>query len=459
MRLLPRTLRGRVAAAAAAAIVLAVAVLGAAVLVLVDRELAGQRDDALRDGAAAVARLNATAPALVARPGGARRAARRAHAVRAGRRSRRAHRRPLERARRPASCRSRARSARPCAATPPRRLDARLGDERLRVLVAPLATAGAGPAAGGAVVVATRTDEDERTLDRLRLALLVAAVAAAVLAAAGALVLTRRALRPLARLSSAARDIEATGDPSRRLPHPATRDELATLADTLNAMLAALERARERERRFVADASHELRTPLTALRGNAGYVARHGADPEALADLERDAARLARLLDDLLALAREDAGTRPAEPVDLAAVARDVAAAHAGAAADAPGPAAVARRRRGAAPGAGEPRRQRAALRPPGGRIALHVRSDDGRVRAWVDDDGPGLAADEARQAFERFWRGAASADVEGSGLGLALVLATAERHGGTARVEDGRVVVDLPALTALSTPPATTPD
>ncbi len=261
------------------------------------------------------------------------------------------------------------------------------------MLVAPLATAGAGPAAGGAVVVATRTDEDERTLDRLRLVLLVSAVAAAVLAAAGALVLTRRALRPLARLSSAARDIETTGDPSRRLPHPSTRDELATLADTLNAMLAALERARERERRFVADASHELRTPLTALRGNAGYVARHGADPEALADLERDAARLARLLDDLLALAREDAGSatggarRPRGP----------------------GPrrgrgARPGRRRRTGAGSGGRRRRRRCAARwrtSSPTRCATARRTaasscaceaDDGRVRAWVDDGGPGLA-------------------------------------------------------------------
>ena len=72
-------------------------------------------------------------------------------------------------------------------------------------------------------------------------------------------------------------------------------------------MLAALERAREAEQRFVGDASHELRTPLTALRGNVAYVARHGADPEVLADLEADAERLGVLLDDLLALAREDA--------------------------------------------------------------------------------------------------------------------------------------------------------
>ncbi len=282
MRIAPRTLRGRVAAAAAAAIVLAVAVLGAAVLVLADRELAGQRDDALRDGAVAVARLNATAPALVAtpaaldaRPGG------RTLYVQVvdpdgrivGRSSSLGARfLPLEgpigeAVRRDTTT----------------RLDARLGDERLRVLVAPLATAGAGPAAGGAVVVATRTDEDERTLDRLRLALLVAAVAAAVLAAAGALVLTRRALRPLARLSSAARDIESTGDPSRRLPHPATRDELATLTDTLNGDArgpGARPRARAplRRRRLAraADPAHRparqrrLRRPPRCRPGRAG---------------------------------------------------------------------------------------------------------------------------------------------------------------------------------------------
>ena len=83
-------------------------------------------------------------------------------------------------------------------------------------------------------------------------------------------------------------------------------------------MLASLERAQEAEHRFVGDASHELRTPLTALRGNAAYIARHGADPAVLADIEAGAERLSELLDDLLALAREDAAA-PArgEPVAL----------------------------------------------------------------------------------------------------------------------------------------------
>ena len=101
-----------------------------------------------------------------------------------------------------------------------------------------------------------------------------------------------------------------------RRPARATRSARCRRRSTR--MLASLERAREAERRFVADASHELRTPLTALRGNAAYIAQHGANAEVLADIEGDAARLAHLLDDLLALAREDAaGPQPSEPVRL----------------------------------------------------------------------------------------------------------------------------------------------
>ena len=99
---------------------------------------------------------------------------------------------------------------------------------------------------------------------------------------------------------------------------------MGELAGTLNAMLASLEKAREAEHRFVGDASHELRTPLTALRGNAAYLARHGADDAVIADIEADAARLSALLDDLLALAREDAAAPlHREPVRLADLAEN----------------------------------------------------------------------------------------------------------------------------------------
>ena len=82
-------------------------------------------------------------------------------------------------------------------------------------------------------------------------------------------------------------------------------------------MLAALERSRENERRFLADASHELRTPVATLLGNVEYAARHGADEEVLADLRRDAGRLARLVDDLLVLERVGEGEREPAAVEL----------------------------------------------------------------------------------------------------------------------------------------------
>ena len=106
--------------------------------------------------------------------------------------------------------------------------------------------------------------------------------------------------------------MQRTADPTRRIASEPTGDDLEQLAHALNAMLEALQRAREMERRFLADASHEMRTPLTALRGNAEYLARHGcADAAAFRDLESDMARLAQLLDRLLEVAREDAAGSP----------------------------------------------------------------------------------------------------------------------------------------------------
>src|SRR6202022_3624032 len=100
-------------------------------------------------------------------------------------------------------------------------------------------------------------------------------------------------------------------------------DEIGQLTGVLNRMLASLERARESERRFLADASHELRTPVTTLLGNIEYTVRHGADDEVLADLQRDAARLARLVDDLLALERAGAAVPDKTTIDPARPGRE----------------------------------------------------------------------------------------------------------------------------------------
>ena len=250
-------------------------------------------------------------------------------------------------------------------------------------------------------------------------------------------------------LSEAASEIERTGDARRRLPVPQTDDEVGRLADTLNRMLAALEEARDAERRFVADASHELRTPLTALRGNVAYLARHGADRDVVADLEADAARLARLIDDLLVLSREDAGEPPLEEVRLDELARAAAEVDGAVDADAPDPVRV--------------RGDRAALQraldnlvqnalnygPEEGRVTVSAVQEDGVARLSVRDEGRGLQPYEAAHAFERFWRG--EHGKPGSGLGLAIVRATAERHGGRATVEGARFTIELPALTDLS--------
>jgi signal transduction histidine kinase len=263
-----------------------------------------------------------------------------------------------------------------------------------------------------------------------------------------------RALRPLSRLSSGARAIARTGDASQRLPSPAARDEVGDLAETLNAMLVSLERARESEQRFVADASHELRTPLTALRGNVAYVARHGADPAVLADLEADAARLGGVLDDLLALAREDAAAPVrGEPVDLVEVAREAAGADPAADAlvePADGAVLVLAERPALERAVGNLVRNARRHGPPDGRITIAVGRDGARARISVADEGPGLGREDASRAFERFWRGP-EARGEGSGLGLAIVRAVAERHGGRVEVDGARFTIDLPALSELS--------
>ncbi|HKE79876.1 MAG TPA: HAMP domain-containing sensor histidine kinase [Solirubrobacteraceae bacterium] len=449
------TLRARVAAAAGVAIVVGVVVLGIAVLARLDDQLRGDLDRTLRQRAVEVARLSASTPKLLTAPGAleGRLGGSALFVQVVDRRDRLVARSgglggrvlPEGGAARAALHERRAGYG-----------DDKLGTDRIRVYAAPLGELGQGAAAGGAVIVAGTTSDIEDTLATTRRFVVLSAIAAALLAVALATVLAGRALRPLRQLSSGARAIERTGDASRRLAVPAARDEVGDLAETLNAMLASLERARETERRFVGDASHELRTPLTALRGNAAYVARHGADPAALADLEADAARLSALLDDLLALAREDAAAEaPSEHVDLVTVARAAASTD-------PGPTTIV------APGPGEVvvLGERAALEravgnlvrnarkhgPPDGAITIAVEGDHRRARLSVTDEGKGLDPSEAARAFERFWRGPNAAG-EGSGLGLAIVRSIAERHDGRVEVDGARFTIDLPALKDLSNP------
>src|SRR6185312_4373297 len=324
--------------------------------------------------------------------------------------------------------------------------DGSLAGEHVRLYAAPLASLG-GPASGGAVVVGSTTDEVDSTLHESRTLIVACAFAAALLVAPIAFVLTGRALRPLQTLAEGAEVIERRGDPSLRLPGSSdgrTPDEVARLADTLNRMLAALERSREGERRFVADASHELRNPLAALRGNAEYLARHGADAEALADLRADADRLSRLVDELLVLAREDAAAMPHAEVRLDEIA--LAAANGRVRANAPDAVVVRGDAEALERALGNLISNALAYGPPDGPVEVSATRNGSDARLTVTDAGPGIPPDRVA-ATTRFWCGDDARAQPGSGLGLALVRATAERHGGRLEIDGPRFSIVLPAL------------
>ncbi|MFD7700415.1 sensor histidine kinase [Streptomyces caelestis] len=242
---------------------------------------------------------------------------------------------------------------------------------------------------------------------------------------------TGRALRPVEGIRSEMAAITASEDLARRVPEPATHDEIARLARTTNETLAALEASVERQRRFVADASHELRSPIASLRTQLEVAAAH---PELL-DLDgavEDTVRLQRLAADLLLLARLDAGERSADArVDLAALAREEAAGRTGVTVDAE-PAEVTGSR-------GQLGRVLANLLDNAGRharerVTVTVRREGGRAVVAVADDGDGVAEADRERIFQRFVRldAARSRDDGGAGLGLAIARDVAVRHGGT---------------------------
>jgi two-component system OmpR family sensor kinase len=418
------TLRLRTILAAAAATMLAVIVLGGALDVLVARHLRNELDDSLRTRAIGVAQLAASAPALITTPGALDAPTGGTQAlVEVVDRRRRIVARSLSLGGRvlPGSL-----AAEAITGAEPRYSTVRLGNQELRIYAAPIADV----AGGGAVLVAAETDDLSDTISTLHGLTLLAALLAAAVGAGAAALLVRGALQPLARLDRAAGEIGRTGDPSRRLPDPHRADEVGRLATTLNTMLDSLDRARESERRFLADASHELRTPLTALRGNVAHLARHGATPALVADLEADAERLARLADDLLALSREEAATPADEDVRLDELAHSSGADNVDAE-----PVTVVGDRAALERALGNLIEN--ARRHGRGEVTVSVRADGTRALLVVEDEGEGVHLLDRERVFERF-------QGDDSGLGLAIVRATAERHGGRATVDGARFTIEL---------------
>jgi signal transduction histidine kinase len=322
---------------------------------------------------------------------------------------------------------------------------------------------------------AKSTDNLDSTIGRLWLFLGLGVLGGTALAALAGIAIAGRAMRPIATLTSTARNIAATRDPSQRIPEPERDDEVGELARTLDDMLRELDAARaeteqmmQLQREFVADASHELRTPLTSVLANLELLQERlgrkgaGTDENEMVDSAlRSSKRMSRLVSDLLLLARADAGRESARgEVDLGEIAT-AAVAEVEPVAD--GHRLTIREAEPIAVQANADELHRLALNlldngvrhtPEGTEIRVAVERRNGDAVLEVSDDGPGIPAGMEDQIFSRFVRGAGPADVagdSGTGLGLAIVKAVATSHGGdveagTSPAGGARFTVRLPA-------------
>ena len=342
-----------------------------------------------------------------------------------------------------------------------------LASQRFRVYSRPImlpqaSPEGLGDRVVGVIAVGESLDRQDDVLKLFNQLLRTAGAAGVLLATWGGWVLAGRALAPVNKITSTADAIARQGDAqeslSTRLDVNNTGDELARLSITFNDMLERIERAFLGQRRFVADASHELRTPLTAIRGNVDVLYRHTKSgrqmepemlQESLGDMKRESARMARLIDDLLLLARTDAEgfghmVRP-EPVSLDVIAQEAFR---------------------TAESIAQGQRLHLTIRQPlmiygdgdrlvqvmiilldnairhttaGGTVDLIIdaaETPDRRMtaaRIQVVDSGEGIPTEHLPHLFERFYRveGSRSRLAGGSGLGLAIALAIVRGHNG----------------------------
>jgi len=310
----------------------------------------------------------------------------------------------------------------------------------------------------GKVFVAGASLEDrDEALQKLLAQLLIGGPVALLLASLLGYWLARAALRPVESIRAEAAAISGE-QPTRRLPVPRARDEIARLATTMKGMLERLERSRARERRFVADASHELRTPLALLKAELELARRDGRSAEELSGAVDSAAeevdRLIRLAEDLLVLARLDEDGLPvhAEPVGLDGLFARVLR---GRPVEVTAPAGVTLEADGLRVEQALDNLLDNAIRHGGGPIELAGVVAGDRVELHVRDEGPGFSPDLLEHAFERFSRSGSARNRGHAGLGLAIVDSVAKAHGGKAqaanRLQGGADVwIDLP-LTAVS--------
>lgn len=284
--------------------------------------------------------------------------------------------------------------------------------------------------------------------DLLRLLLRTLLIAFLVFGA-GVWLLSYRVLLPVKRVTHAASQVTGL-DLTQRVPIPKANDEMKELAETVNNMLDRLQESFETQRRFTADASHELRTPVTAIVGHANYLLRRTKPSEEQIDsltvIRREAERMAKLVNDLLELARADAGFAiKREPINLVEV---VEAAHKAIAPVATGTNISLSMKEPLIEVSGDSSRLKQvilnlvqnAVNAGSKNVTVSVYLDKNKhdVNLEVLDDGPGMPAEALPHIFDRFYRvdGARSTRGNGSGLGLAIVKWIVQQHEGTVSVE-----------------------
>jgi two-component system sensor histidine kinase MprB len=308
-------------------------------------------------------------------------------------------------------------------------------NEHLRVLNVPLI-------GGGVVQLGRSLNEADESLNHTRNILVIIAIAAIGLAAGIGLIVTRLAAEPLRRVGRAMDDVASDSDLSVRLNEPGN-DELSGLASRFNTMLDALGASRRKQQQLVEDASHELRTPLTSIRTNLETLTLDSdlkdEQRQVIGDVVEQVSELAELSANIVELAHGVSPTADFEPLALNDLVSDC----------------VMRAERASGDRVtfeldiepctvrGDRDRLRSAVdnllsnavkwTPDLGRVLVRVR--DGSVT--VCDDGPGIDVADREFVFDRFYRSAAAREKPGAGLGLAIVRAVADEHGGSAAVID----------------------
>lgn len=295
----------------------------------------------------------------------------------------------------------------------------------------------------GIVYVARSLGTVQKTLDDLQNVVMLLFLTGLATAGTGAYLLAGQALLPLRRVQRAAERIGGQ-NLTDRVPVPQTGDEVESLATALNAMLGRLEGSFEAQRRFTSDASHELRTPVTAISGHASYLLRRtsptGQQQESLKIIQSESERLTNLIASLLQLARSDSGalTLQRGPVFSALLLSDIVRELAP----------LAQAQHTALTSAGEDVTFEAdadrlkqvlinlvsnALKAGAQTVTLHSERVGAEVRLSVQDDGPGIPADQLERLFDRFYRleDSRSRDQGGAGLGLSIARGIVDAHGG----------------------------